>query len=698
MFGREEDIAFLDNAWANQDVNIVTIVAWAGVGKSTLVNHWLRRMATDHYRSAELVYGWSFYRHGTGGNTSSADEFVDAALRWLGDPDPRIGTAWQKGDRLANLIAHRRALLVLDGLEPLQYPPGSQEGRLRDPALQALLRELAAFNLGLCVITTRMPVADLADYERTAVLRRDLEQLSGDAGAKLLQALGVRGQEVELRSASRAFAGHSLALTLLDSYLADAYKGDIRRRAEVSMHLAQDVRQGVHARKVMESYQAWLGEGPELSVLRMLGLFDRPADELAIRALLRPPAILGLTESLVDLSPAEWQAILSRLRGARLLSGEDAENPEHLDTHPLVREYFGEQLHNDRVDAWRESNKRLFDHYRASAPRQPETFKEMEPLFRAVIYGCKAGLLRETLHEVFIPRIQRGKACFAANLLGARGALLSTLAGFFEHGRWQSPLKTQIQGQSLTAEDQLYILMQAAQNFTATRGSAAPEVRTCYASAQSLCHSLNRPLLLHLALMGEWRYSFLAQNITVTLQLAERLYSLAQQQNNAALMMEAYHALAATHSCMGNLEAGREYAIRAVQIWRSGSVQSSFEQLEPLHVKCLCYQALAEWHFGELTSCQATISEAIFQAKELNDTHAIAETLFFAAILGQLECHPAKVESIVYSLIELATRHNFAHWLAAAKVYWGWSRGALGQPAEAISSSRREYEIIGRSA
>jgi serine/threonine protein kinase len=55
VFGREEDIAFLDRAWAKKDVNVVTIIAWAGVGKSTLVNHWLRRMATKHYRSAERV-------------------------------------------------------------------------------------------------------------------------------------------------------------------------------------------------------------------------------------------------------------------------------------------------------------------------------------------------------------------------------------------------------------------------------------------------------------------------------------------------------------------------------------------------------------------------------------------------------------------------------------------------------------------
>jgi len=193
VFGREEDVAFLDDAWAERDVNVVSIVAWAGVGKSTLVNHWLRRMAAEQYRSAQLVFGWSFYRQGTSGGSSSADEFLDAALTWFGDPNPRIGRAWEKGERLAKLIAHCRTLLVLDGLEPLQNPPGPQEGRLREPSLQALLRELSAFNTGLCVITTRLLVADIADHERTSALRRDLEHLSSDAGAKLLRALGVKG-------------------------------------------------------------------------------------------------------------------------------------------------------------------------------------------------------------------------------------------------------------------------------------------------------------------------------------------------------------------------------------------------------------------------------------------------------------------------------------------------------------------------
>ena len=685
VFGREEDIAFLDRAWANKDVNVVTIVAWAGVGKSTLVNHWVGRMAAEHYRSAELVFGWSFYRQGSSGSTTSADEFLDAALHWFGDPDPQLGTAWEKGERLAKLVAHRRTLLVLDGLEPLQNPPGPQEGRVREPSLQALLRELAGFNTGLCVITTRTPVADIADHEGTSALRRDLEHLSSDAGAKLLRALGVKGDEAELRSASDEFSGHCFGLTLLGSYLTDAYIGDIRCRSEVSGHLAHDVRQGVHARKVMESYQTWLGEGPELSVLRILGLFDRPADERALGAVLKSPAIPGLSESLTDLRPTEWQTILARLRRARLLSGEDPHYPGQLDTHPLVREYFGEQLRSEQTDAWTECNRRLFHYYRTLAPHLPNSFREMEPLFSACICGCNAGLFREALREVYIPRIQRGNASFAATVLGATGPLLSVLVHFFEQGRWGSLVQTAVEEQSLTAEDQLFILMQAGRYLTATRGFGAPEVRICYERAEPLCHSLGRPRLLCLALRGQWRYSFMTDKLSATMQIAERVYSLAQEQNDAALMIGAYSGLAGTLHFLGDFESTRRYARLGVQLWRSGGVQSYAEDVDTPVVPCLCHGAHSEWHLGEMASCRTAMAEAIALAKELKDMHALALALNYAAVLGHAERNPDEVDRLASELIELSTRHNFVYWLALGAIHRGWARSASGDTAEGIT-------------
>ncbi len=669
VFGREEDIGFLDDAWANQQVNVVTIVAWGGVGKSTLVNHWLRRMAAEHYRSAQLVFGWSFYRQGTSGGTWSADEFLDAALHWFGDPDPRLGTAWEKGERLAKLVGHRRTLLVLDGLEPLQNPPGAQEGRLRDPSLQALLRELAAFNMGLCVITTRLPVADLSDHEGSSALRRHLEYLSSDAGAQLLRALGVKGDEAELQSASDEFSGHCLALTLLGSYLTDAYNGDIRSRNEVSGHLAHDVRQGTHARKVMKSYQTWFGEGPELSVLRMLGLFDRPAEEKAIAALLKPPAIPGLTESLTNLSPTEWRTILARLRRARLLAGEDPHNPGDVDTHPLVREYYGEQLRGQRSDAWKECNKRLFNYYRTLAPQLPDNFAEMEPLFLAVICGCNAGLFREALHEVYIPRIQRGDAHFAANVLGATGPLLSALGHFFEHGRWGSLIETAIEGQSLVAEDQLFILMQAGLYLTITRGFAAPETGICYERAEPLCHSVNRPRLLFMQLLGQVRYTLMTDKLSAAMQIAGRIHALAQEQNDARLMLAAYQVFAAIFYFLGEFDSSRKYARHGVQIWRSGSVQSPVaEEITAPVVMCLIYEAMSDWHFGEIASCHALMDEAIATAKELKDRYTLAMALAWAAGLAHLERDPAEVDRLASELIELSTRHHFAHFLTLGSI------------------------------
>ena len=685
VFGREEDISFLDDAWANQQVNVVTIVAWGGVGKSTLVNHWLRRMAAEHYRSAQLVFGWSFYRQGTSGDTSSADEFLNAALHWFGDPDSRLGTAWEKGERLAKLVGHRRALLVLDGLEPLQNPPGAQEGRLRDPSLQALLRELAAFNMGLCVITTRLPVADLSDHEGSSAPRRHLEYLSSQAGAQLLRALGVKGDEAELQSASDEFSGHCLALTLLGSYLTDAYNGDIRSRNEVSGHLADDVRQGTHARKVMESYQTWFGEGPELSILRMLGLFDRPAEEKAIAALIKPPAIPGLTESLTNLSPTEWRTILARLRRARLLAGEDPHNPGFVDTHPLVREYYGEQLRGQRRDAWKECNKRLFNYYRTLAPQLPDHFAEMEPLFLAVICGCNAGLFREALHEVYIPRIQRGDAHFAANVLGATGPLLSALGHFFEHGRWGSLIETAVEGQSLVAEDQLFILMQAGLYLTVTRGFAAPETGICFERAEPLCHLVNRPRLLFMQLMGQARHTLMAGKLSAALQIDRRIYALAQEQNDARLMLAAYQAFAAIFYFLGEFDLSREYARHGVQIWRSGSVQSPLaEEITAPVVLCLIYEAMADWHFGEIASCHALMDEAIATAKELKDRYTLAMAVAWAAGLAYLERDPAEVDRLASELMELSTRNHFAYFVTQGSILRGWVRIASGNTAEGI--------------
>ncbi|MBV8173607.1 MAG: hypothetical protein JO151_03470 [Verrucomicrobia bacterium] len=378
--------------------------------------------------------------------------------------------------------------------------------------------------------------------------------------------------------------------------------------------------------------------------------------------------------------------------------GEDPYNPGHLDAHPLVREYFGEQLRDRQADAWKESNRRLYHYYRTLAPQLPNCFREMEPLFLAVICGCNAGLFREALHEVYIPRIQRGNAYFVANVLGARGALLAALVHFFEDGRWSSPVKVGAEAQRLTAEDQLFILMQAGLYLSSTRGFATPESRNCYERAEPLCHSLDRPVLLYSALMGQWRYSYIADKLSAALEVAQRVHSLAIEQNNSAVMIGACQALVSTLYYLGEFETARQYAMRGVQIWRSGSVQYNTEDLDAPAVVCFCYEALCRWHLGEVATCHQIMEEAISLAKELNEANSLAVALHFAAFLARYERNPAEVERLASDLIELSTVQNFAFWLACGEISRGWARSASGDTDRGIASiddGIRDYRATG---
>lgn len=475
LFGRDEELNLLDEAWGGRKTNVLSVVAWAGVGKSALVNCWLARMAVEDYRGAERVYGWSFYDPGMAGSAVSAEQFVEKALTWFGDRDPRPRTAWEKGERLAQLVGAQRTLLVLDGLEPLQHPPGPDEGHLKDQALHALLRGLAAQNRGLCVISTRVAIAGIRSFEGNTHTRIDLEYLSPKAGAQLLRAMSVKGKENELRRASGEFGGHSLALTLLGSYLSDACGGAVSRRREVRS-LEDDVRHGGHAKRVMESYVECFGEGPELNVLHMLGLFNRPADRESIAVLRAAPPIRGLTDKLFyrqrwkwltplltllsfkrtykPLSEKDWGRVLIRLRRAKLIADEQPKQAEGefaqtdppdiypLDTHPLVREHFRDRLKMKHPDAWREGNARLFKYLRDKVVLLlPEAKDDILLLYAAVTHGCHAGEHKSAFGWVYYTRIQRTQRFFSANrIAGSVNADLDALSCFFPNGWGENPL------------------------------------------------------------------------------------------------------------------------------------------------------------------------------------------------------------------------------------------------------------------
>jgi tetratricopeptide (TPR) repeat protein len=508
LIGREQELDGLDKAWADEQTRIVIIRAWGGVGKTALVAAWLAEMAAHGWRGAERVFDWTFYLQGARPEAeeskgASADMFLAKALKFFGDPDPQLGSAEDRGARLAQLVSKTKSLLVLDGLEPLQHPPGPMAGKIKDPGVTALLMGLVANNNGLCIVTTREKVDDLKTYYGKTASDWELSHLNEEAGADLLRTLGVIGTETERREASREVKGHALTLQLMGRYLVLAYRGDIRQRDTFKFTEADGETQAGHAFRVLNAYETWLptsGESGQrqLAILRLLGLFDRPADPVCLAVLRRPPVIPGLTDELENSNDAQWNIAVKRLEEIGLVTpvahepkrvfgyseeiarqalarssrdlAMDLHEPEEfrppfsfplsesLEVHPLLREYFANQLRRDANPAWQAGHRRLFEHLQASTPYWPEGIDGLGPLYQAVAHGCEAGLERQAFADVYRARIMRGTGTggfYSMHKLGAFGADLGAMACFFTRP-WGTP------SPNLSGEDQAAVLNGAA--------------------------------------------------------------------------------------------------------------------------------------------------------------------------------------------------------------------------------------------
>jgi len=506
LIGREEWFERLDRAWADPATHVFTLVAWGGVGKTSLVAKWAQQLKNEPERyGLRRYYEHSFYSQGTRDSsnpdqpvqTASTDSFFAGALRWFGIEKPEEIPPSERTQKLADFVRAERTLLILDGLEPHQEPGGDEPGRIRDDQLAEFLELLAdGRHSSLCVITTREKIPDLARWRDRNAPEHELHDLPPEAGAELLARLGVKGEEEERQAASEEVEGHALTLTLLGTYLAKFHEGDPRQRSEVDFAKAAEKTRRGRAWRMMGAYGDWLTRhdcARELALLRLLGLFDRPATPDCLNALLTGEALPGLTDGLTELTREDWIEAIDHLTNLRLVEPLDWEPPVYygydeetaqgvintwnplptpqrysplsvggmklpaqaLEAHPLIREYFAQQLREKFGDATRGAHSRLFEHLGRCVPFWPEGEIGLAPLYQAVVHGCRAGRFEEARAEVFRDRIRRGTqgthASYSNMKLGAYGMDLAALTGLFEHP-WREPIK------ELTGSDRAWLV------------------------------------------------------------------------------------------------------------------------------------------------------------------------------------------------------------------------------------------------
>jgi tetratricopeptide (TPR) repeat protein len=300
----------------------------------------------------------------------------------------------------------------------------------------------------------RIAVHELSD--RAHVIAHDLQNLAPGDGVKLLQSLGVNGNNKELEKTVREYGCHALALSLLGNVLRLRHKGDVLKRDTLKDLVKPDGNQvSRHAFKVMQAYEEWFAGEPELALLHLLGLFDHPIGQEVLQVLW-DEQIPNLT---AGISEDDWLEVITTLCEEHHLLSRHEETDDapdgQLDCHPLIREYFGRQLREKQPDAWRQAHTRLYEYYKTLPKKEfPDTLEEMRPLFNAVAHGCAAGLYQKALDEVYSLHIRRGNENYVCHKLGAYSDDLAVVANFFTIP-WHTPVE------SLTKNQQAAILNQA---------------------------------------------------------------------------------------------------------------------------------------------------------------------------------------------------------------------------------------------
>jgi hypothetical protein len=416
LIGRDAEIELLNYNWERAlkgefHSHIITFVALGGEGKTSIVARWAAELVHRGLKECDGIFAWSFYSQGTRDHSSpSSDAFLKDALVFFGDNDTAHSAqgAFTKGRRLAQILAEKQAILILDGLEPLQYAPtGPTPGQLRDQGLVALLKQLAVSSRGLCVVTTRYSIPDLLNYRDTTSTEIPLLRLSKQAGIALLKALSVKGSDYELGALVDEVRGHALTINLLGTWLRDAYSGDVRKRDAVKFSEAV-AEQGGHAFRVMDAYVRWFESQGEkgrrsLAFLLCMGLFDRPANIKCLEALWALPVIKNLTEPITDMSEALRNFVFTRLQDSKLIVINRSNSGDliALDAHPLVREYFAEALRLQRPAAWHAAHRRVFEHLCSeNQDKEKPELEDLQPLYQAIVHGCHAGLYIDAYRNV----------------------------------------------------------------------------------------------------------------------------------------------------------------------------------------------------------------------------------------------------------------------------------------------------------
>jgi predicted ATPase len=226
---------------------------------------------------------------------------------------------------------------------------------------------------------------------------------------------------------------------------------------------------------------------------------------------------------------------------------------------------------------------------------------------------------------------------------------------------------------------------------TAVESHAAPEVGRIATRAWELYQHLGASAPLVVTLRRGWSYHLLRAEVHRAHELAAQLLTLAQHQQDAALLVASHYGLGVVLYFLGSGAVALTHLEQAVALYnpQQHADPRTTGSLRNYGVGSRAYAADVLWLLGYPDQARLQIDEALTQAQALGHPFTLATTLNRAATLHQhnRDVQAARVQA--ETCMALSTAQGFSMWLAQATILRGWALAMQGDGGEGIAQIRQ---------
>jgi predicted ATPase len=219
----------------------------------------------------------------------------------------------------------------------------------------------------------------------------------------------------------------------------------------------------------------------------------------------------------------------------------------------------------------------------------------------------------------------------------------------------------------------------------ATQGTAAVEVGETYTRARQLCQYLDNPHQLFPVLRGLWHYYHVRAEHQTAQALGEQLLTLAQQNQDSAMLVAAYRSLGTTLLFLGAVATAHTHFAQGSTLYDPQQHRASaFLYGEDAGMLCHSFSAWTLWYLGYPKQGLTRIDKAVTLAQQSAHSFSLGFAFIVAAIFHQLHREVRFTQERAEAAINRATEQGFPHWRAMGCILRGWALAQQGQAQEGL--------------